>query len=206
MRRQWLVRAASVCMSLLMTATLVPTTQVLAAEEKENEVLYSTGFSDSNGLCHMGNNVWYYKVNGVTQWNYTGLVEYYGTWYYVKNGVLDWSYTGLTQYYGTGYYVEKGVLNWNYSGDLYINSKKYTIRGGVVEKTQTAMTRSDVVRRMAAAGRSSWFAKYNRCYVEDKYNFAYINDDMGWTIIVDRYTGKVTEFNLFQRIMDSFTI
>ena len=98
------------------------------------------------------------------------------------------------------------MLNWNYNGDFFSDNKRYTIKGGVVQKTATAMTRADVTRRMKAAGRSTWFAKYNRCYVEDKYNFAYINDDMGWSIIVNRYTGEVTELNVFQRVIDRFTI
>ena len=68
------------------------------------------------GLLNVGGNQWYYQVNGATQWNYTGLTNYYGTWYYVEKGVLNWKYTGLTNYYGTWYYVEKGRLNWNYTG------------------------------------------------------------------------------------------
>ena len=68
------------------------------------------------GLLNVGGNQWYYQVNGATQWNYTGLTNYYGTWYYVEKGVLNWKYTGLTNYYGTWYYVENGRLNWNYTG------------------------------------------------------------------------------------------
>ena len=95
---------------------------------------------NQTGLVHMGNNVWYYKVNGVTRWNYTGLVNYYGTWYYVKNGVLDWSYTGLTNYYGTWYYVEKGVLNWNYTGLTKYYGTWYYVEKGILNWNYTGLT------------------------------------------------------------------
>ena len=97
------------------------------------------------------------------------------------------------------------MLNWNYNGDFFSDNKRYTIKGGVVQKTTTAMTRADVTRRMKAAGRSAWFSKY-RWYYEDNLCFAYVDDDMGWIVTVDRYTGEVKEKNLFQRVVDSFII
>ena len=92
------------------------------------------------GLVNMGDNVWYYKVNGVTQWNYTGLVKYYGTWYYVEKGILNWNYTGLTNYYGTWYYVQKGVLNWNYTGLTNYYGTWYYVEKGVLNWNYTGLT------------------------------------------------------------------
>ena len=96
---------------------------------------------NQTGLVDMGDNVWYYKVNGVTQWNYTGLVKYYGSWYYVKNGVLDWTYTGLTNYYGTWYYVQKGVLNWGYTGLTNYYGTWYYVEKGVLNWKYTGLTK-----------------------------------------------------------------
>ena len=89
------------------------------------------------GLLNVGGNQWYYQVNGATQWNYTGLTNYYGTWYYVEKGRLNWNYTGLTNYYGTWYYVEKGRLNWNYTGTITYSGIKYSVEKGVAKEQHT---------------------------------------------------------------------
>ena len=98
---------------------------------------------NQTGLVDMGDNVWYYKINGLTQWNYTGLVKHYGTWYYVEKGVLNWKYTGLTQYYGTWYYVEKGVLNWKYTGLTQYYGTWYYVEKGVLNWKYTGLAKNN---------------------------------------------------------------
>ena len=99
---------ASVMAAEGVTQTAAEETIESVVSENEDAVEYASGYT---GLANYGGNVWHYQVNGTVQWNYTGLVQYYGTWYYVEKGTLNWNYTGLTNYYGTWYYVENGRLN-----------------------------------------------------------------------------------------------
>lgn len=98
---------------------------------------------NQTGLINVGNNVWHYKINGVIQQNYTGLVKHAGSWYYVKNGVLDWNYTGLTKYYGTWYHVQKGYLNWNYTGLTNYYGTWYYVKNGVLDWTYTGLAKNN---------------------------------------------------------------
>ena len=84
------------------------------------------------GLVNVGNNVWQYQIKGVTQWNYTGLVEYQNSWYYVQNGIVNWNYTGLCLYNGTWYYVEKGSLKWEYTGLCQYYGTWYYVQNGAL--------------------------------------------------------------------------
>ena len=116
--------------------SLVEETQTEPSCEIESEQVYAA----YTGLVNCGGNVWQYQSNGVTQWNYTGLTNYYGTWYYVEKGVLNWEYTGLTNYYGTWYYVEKGVLNWKYTGLTNYYGTWYYVEKGVLNWKYTSLT------------------------------------------------------------------
>lgn len=116
--------------------SLVEETQTEPSCEIESEQVYAA----YTGLVNCGGNVWQYQSNGVTQWNYTGLTNYYGTWYYVEKGVLNWEYTGLTNYYGTWYYVEKGVLNWNYTGLTNYYGTWYYVEKGILNWKYTGFT------------------------------------------------------------------
>ena len=47
------------------------------------------------------------------------------------NGVLDWNFSGVLRYGTTLYYVRNGVLDWNYKGKaMYCTGKTYTFRNG----------------------------------------------------------------------------
>ena len=107
------------------------------ASENEDAVEYAAGYT---GLANYGGNVWRYQVNGTVQWNYTGLVQYYGTWYYIEKGTLNWNYTGLTNYYGTWYYVENGRLNWGYTGLTNYYGTWYYVEKGVLNWGYTGLT------------------------------------------------------------------
>ena len=124
--------------------TLYVTAGTPGAEGIEDYVEWGHSYviMDKNytGLQHMGNNVWYYKVNGINQWNYTGLVKHSGSWYYVEKGVLNWNYTGLTNYGGTWYYVDKGVLNWKYTGLTQYYGTWYYVEKGVLNWKYTGLT------------------------------------------------------------------
>ena len=68
-------------------------------------------------------------------WDYTSLVEHSdGAWYYVEKGILNWNYNGLVEYYGTLYYIQNGYLNWGYSGRIWYNGKWYKIVNGLAQK------------------------------------------------------------------------
>ena len=105
------------------------------------ENIQQEAWAGYTGLVNVGGNQWRYQVNGVTQWNYTGLVKYYSTWYYVEKGVLNWNYTGLTKYYSTWYYVQNGVLNWNYTGLTKYYSTWYYVEKGVLNWNYTGLTK-----------------------------------------------------------------
>ena len=108
------------------------------------------------GLLNVGGNQWYYQVNGATQWNYTGLTNYYGTWYYVEKGVLNWKYTGLTNYYGTWYYVENGRLNWNYTGLTNYYGTWYYVENGRLNWNYTGLTNYYGTWYYVEKGRLNW--------------------------------------------------
>lgn len=119
------------------TQTAAEETIESVVSENEDAVEYASGYT---GLANYGGNVWRYQVNGIVQWNYTGLVQYYGTWYYVEKGTLNWNYTGLTNYYGTWYYVEGGILNWKYTGLAKYYDTWYYIEKGVLNWNYTGYT------------------------------------------------------------------
>ena len=78
-------------------------------------------YCDTNGVAHkMPNNQWYKSDDGA--------------WYYVEKGILNWNYNGLVEYYGTLYYIQNGYLNWGYSGRIWYNGKWYKIVNGVAQK------------------------------------------------------------------------
>ena len=119
------------------TQTAAEETIESVVSENEDAVEYAAGYT---GLANYGGNVWRYQVNGTVQWNYTGLVQYYGTWYYIEKGTLNWNYTGLTNYYGTWYYVQNGVLNWNYTGLTNYYGTWYYVEKGVLNWNYTGLT------------------------------------------------------------------
>ena len=63
------------------TQTAAEETIESVVSENEDAVEYAAGYT---GLANYGGNVWRYQVNGTVQWNYTGLVQYYGSWYYIE--------------------------------------------------------------------------------------------------------------------------
>ena len=119
------------------TQSATEETMEAVVSENEDAVEYAAGYT---GLANYGGNVWRYQVNGTVQWNYTGLVQYYGTWYYVEKGTLNWNYTGLTNYYGTWYYVENGRLNWGYTGLTNYYGTWYYVEKGVLNWGYTGLT------------------------------------------------------------------
>ena len=119
------------------TQTAAEETIESVVSENEDAVEYAAGYT---GLANYGGNVWRYQVNGTVQWNYTGLVQYYGTWYYIEKGTLNWNYTGLTNYYGTWYYVENGRLNWGYTGLTNYYGTWYYVEKGVLNWGYTGLT------------------------------------------------------------------
>ena len=119
------------------TQTAAEETIESVVSENEDAVEYAAGYT---GLANYGGNVWRYQVNGTVQWNYTGLVQYYGTWYYIEKGTLNWNYTGLTNYYGTWYYVENGRLNWGYTGLTNYYGTRYYVEKGVLNWGYTGLT------------------------------------------------------------------
>lgn len=119
------------------TQSATEETMEAVVSENEDAVEYAAGYT---GLANYGGNVWRYQVNGTVQWNYTGLVQYYGTWYYIEKGTLNWNYTGLTNYYGTWYYVQNGVLNWNYTGLTNYYGTWYYVEKGVLNWNYTGLT------------------------------------------------------------------
>ena len=119
------------------TQTAVEETIESVVSENEDAVEYAAGYT---GLANYGGNVWRYQVNGTVQWNYTGLVQYYGTWYYIEKGTLNWNYTGLTNYYGTWYYVENGRLNWGYTGLTNYYGTWYYVEKGVLNWKYSGLT------------------------------------------------------------------
>ena len=128
---------ASVMAAEGVTQTAAEETIESVVSENEDAVEYASGYT---GLANYGGNVWRYQVNGTVQWNYTGLVQYYGTWYYVEKGTLNWNYTGLTNYYGTWYYVENGRLNWGYTGLTNYYGTWYYVEKGVLNWGYTGLT------------------------------------------------------------------
>ena len=128
---------ASVMAAEGVTQTAAEETIESVVSENEDAVEYASGYT---GLANYGGNVWRYQVNGTVQWNYTGLVQYYGTWYYVEKGTLNWNYTGLTNYYGTWYYVENGRLNWGYTGLTNYYGTWYYVEKGVLNWNYTGLT------------------------------------------------------------------
>ena len=128
---------ASVMAAEGVTQTAAEETIESVVSENEDAVEYASGYT---GLANYGGNVWHYQVNGTVQWNYTGLVQYYGTWYYVEKGTLNWNYTGLTNYYGTWYYVENGRLNWGYTGLTNYYGTWYYVEKGVLNWGYTSLT------------------------------------------------------------------
>lgn len=128
---------ASVMAAEGVTQTAAEETIESVVSENEDAVEYASGYT---GLANYGGNVWHYQVNGTVQWNYTGLVQYYGTWYYVEKGTLNWNYTGLTNYYGTWYYIESGVLNWGYTGLTNYYNTWYYVEKGVLNWNITGLT------------------------------------------------------------------
>ena len=128
---------ASVMAAEGVTQTAAEETIESVVSENEDAVEYASGYT---GLANYGGNVWHYQVNGTVQWNYTGLVQYYGTWYYVEKGTLNWNYTGLTNYYGTWYYIESGVLNWGYTGLTNYYNTWYYVEKGVLNWNYTGLT------------------------------------------------------------------
>ena len=119
------------------TQTAAEETIESVVSENEDAVEYAAGYT---GLANYGGNVWRYQVNGTVQWNYTGLVQYYGTWYYIEKGTLNWNYTGLTNYYGTWYYVENGRLNWGYTGLTNYYGTWYYVEKGVLNWKYSGLT------------------------------------------------------------------
>ena len=119
------------------TQSATEETMEAVVSENEDAVEYAAGYT---GLANYGGNVWRYQVNGTVQWNYTGLVQYYGTWYYIEKGTLNWNYTGLTNYYGTWYYVENGRLNWGYTGLTNYYGTWYYVEKGVLNWNYTGLT------------------------------------------------------------------
>ena len=128
---------ASVMAAEGVTQTAAEETIESVVSENEDAVEYASGYT---GLANYGGNVWHYQVNGTVQWNYTGLVQYYGTWYYVEKSTLNWNYTGLTNYYGTWYYIESGVLNWGYTGLTNYYNTWYYVEKGVLNWNYTGLT------------------------------------------------------------------
>ena len=163
-KKKWLKKGMLMCFAA--NLVLMPAISVSADEETQTEIVenvqneYSTDEASTEiiqdevveeengqetwagytGLINVGGNQWRYQVNGVTQWNYTGLVNYYGTWYYIQKGILNWNYTGLTNYYGTWYYVQNGVLNWGYTGLTQYYGTWYYVQNGVLNWGYTGLT------------------------------------------------------------------
>ncbi len=82
----------------------------------------------------LGNDgVWYCYTNGVVNYDYSGILNYYGDWYYVKNGTIDWSFTGLTTYYGDFYHVQNGYLDFNLKTLAYYNGVWFYIQNGTIK-------------------------------------------------------------------------
>ena len=83
--------------------------------------------------------IWYCYTNGSVNYDYRGLLYYYGSWYFVSNGVVDWNFTGLTSFYGAWYYVENGVVNFNVTTLVYFYDAWYYVENGVVNFNATTL-------------------------------------------------------------------
>lgn len=69
------------------------------------------------GLAYSEELGWYYAVNGVADFNASGIIYYENAWYFVKNGLVDFTYTGLAYDVNVGWwYIENGVVNSSYNG------------------------------------------------------------------------------------------
>ena len=141
---------------VVLESTQEETVEVTQKCEEVKNTSQEVAKAGYTGLLNVGGNQWYYQVNGATQWNYTGLTNYYGTWYYVEKGVLNWKYTGLTNYYGTWYYVENGRLNWNYTGLTNYYGTWYYVEKGRLNWNYTGLTNYYGTWYYVEKGRLNW--------------------------------------------------
>ena len=141
---------------VVLESTQEETVEVTQKCEEVKNTSQEVAKAGYTGLLNVGGNQWYYQVNGATQWNYTGLTNYYGTWYYVEKGVLNWNYTCLTNYYGTWYYVEKGRLNWNYTGLTNYYGTWYYVEKGRLNWNYTGLTNYYGTWYYVEKGRLNW--------------------------------------------------
>ena len=188
---------ATVAQSTAEESAKISETVETVEEEGESAAEYDAAYT---GLANYSGNVWRYQVNGTVQWNYTGLVQYYGTWYYVEkgtlnwnytgltnyygtwyyveNGRLNWGYTGLTNYYGTWYYVEKSVLNWNYTGHVEFLGHKYYVENGVMVRRENQFKLQDISAESDKFAITPMLIYYNQ-QVNDSYYPEY-TEAVGW--------------------------
>ena len=112
---------------------------------------------------HKGN--WYYVVDGLLAYKYTGLVKYNGNWYYVVNGKLNSSATTLVKHSGEWWYVVNGKVASGHTGLVkYNNEWWYIVKGKVASKTTDLVKYNGewwYVVKGKIAGKTTTLVNYN---------------------------------------------
>ena len=161
MRKQWIAKAAMLCVTVGMsvalpqyamgaeTATQVSQEEVVSSEkervEDETYNVNSLGFYDGE-LMNIGGR-WCYVENGQIDRSFTGESWYNDRYYFVRKGskyskmkvyfenghMANPVYTGLYCQDGTWYYVDRGIVNGTDNRFTYYNGTTYYVKNSVID-------------------------------------------------------------------------
>ncbi len=125
---------------------------------------------------------WYYVVGSKVQTDFTGLANYKNEngWWYIVNGVVDFSYTGLEKNKNGWYYVIDGKVDFFYTGFAENSNGKWYVEDGKV----TFNTNSVIKDTPGAIGKAgTWYYVVGSEVQSDFTGLAHYKNANGWWYI-----------------------
>ena len=105
-----------------------------------------TGTTGRTGLFYFpAEKHWYYLINEVIQWDYSGFLPYDNHWFMITEGIMDEKANGLYDYDGGTFMFAAGQLRTDYSG-LWQNPRDNRwsyLANGQVQKQYTGLVQYD---------------------------------------------------------------
>ncbi len=106
-----------------------------------------------NGVCQASDGNWYYFVEGVVDYTYTGMAENENGWWYLRDGKVDFAYTGFAENRYGWWYMKDGQVQFGLTdviqGTVDGTNAWWYVKDGKVTFTDTVAQNSSGWWRIA---------------------------------------------------------
>ena len=111
----------------------------------------NNGGKNVNGVVKAADGNWYYYVNGVIDYNHTGVDKNANGWWRVENGKVNFNYEGVAKNSNGWWYLKGGKVDFSYNGFASNENGWWYIENG-----QVTFGKTDVIKG-TVKGTNGWW-------------------------------------------------